>query len=306
MSQSTAKERQTMLKHLNSSEVTPERVVILGSGGFVGGTTQRLLEQNAVPVLGLARTDVDLLSPNAADALAGLLNETDSLVVVAANAPCKNAALLLENVHMMNTVCDAITSVKPAHIIYISSDAVYHDSTKPMSESGCAAPGSAHGAMHVAREQMLQASFDGPICILRPSLLYGANGPHNGYGPNVFRRKAAAGEDIVLFGEGEERRDHVFIDDVARIIHLCLMHQSQGILNVATGTVISFKEVAEAVVSLFDNPVSISGSPRSGPMPHNGYRAFDAAATMLAFADFTYTQPVVGFVKVHNESLEAN
>ena len=290
-----------MLEHLNRSKVTPERVVILGSGGFVGGTAQRLLEQNGVPVLGLARRDLELMSPNAGDTLARLLNETDSLVVVSANAPCKNAAMLLENVQMMNTVCDAIITTKPAHIIYISSDAVYHDSPNPMSEDACAAPESAHGAMHVAREQMLQASFDGPICILRPTLLYGAKDPHNGYGPNVFRRKAAAGEDIVLFGEGEERRDHVLIDDVAEIIHLCLMHQSQGILNIATGTVVSFKEVAEAVVSLFDNPVSISGSPRSGPMPHNGYRAFDAAATLMAFPDFTYTQPVQGFVKIHNE-----
>ena len=194
-----------MLEHLNRSEVTPERVVILGSGGFVGGTAQRLLEQNGVPVLGLARRDVDLMTPNAGDTLAELLNETDSLVVVSANAPCKNAAMLLENVQMMNTVCDAITTIEPAHIIYISSDAVYHDSPSPMSEDACAAPRSAHGAMHVAREQMLQTSFDGPICILRPSLLYGANDPHNGYGPNMFRRKAAAGEDIVLFGEGEER-----------------------------------------------------------------------------------------------------
>jgi hypothetical protein len=26
--------------------------------------------------------------------------------------------------------------------------------------------------------------------------------PHNGYGPNRFRRLAAAGQEIVLFGEG--------------------------------------------------------------------------------------------------------
>jgi nucleoside-diphosphate-sugar epimerase len=40
--------------------------------------------------------------------------------------------------------------------------------------------------------------------------------PHNGYGPNRFRRLAAAGQEIVLFGGGEERRDHVLVDDVAR------------------------------------------------------------------------------------------
>ena len=294
-----------MLDHLNELETSPERVVILGSGGFVGGTTLRLLEEKSVPVVGLGRNDVDLLSAGAAETLAELLKQTDSLVVVSANAPCKNATMLLENVQMMNAVCDAILKVKPAHLIYISSDAVYHDSPGPLSEESCAAPGSAHGAMHVAREQMLLASYDGPICILRPSLLYGSNDPHNGYGPNMFRRKAAAGEDIVLFGEGEERRDHVLINDVAEIIRRSLMHRSQGILNIATGTIISFKEVAEMVVSLFPTPVSISGSPRTSPMPHDGYRAFDPAATKKAFPDFTYSQPGAGIAQIHREMMEA-
>ena len=30
-----------------------------------------------------------------------------------------------------------------------------------------------------------------PVGILRPTLVYGANDPHNGYGPNRFRRLAA-------------------------------------------------------------------------------------------------------------------
>ena len=295
-----------MLEHLNNKESCPERVVILGAGGFVGGTAKQLLEKNGVPVLGLGRNDVNLTSANAAETLANLLKETDSLVVVSANAPCKNAAMLLENVQMMNAVCDAIIQVKPAHLIYISSDAVYHDSADPLNEDSCAAPGSAHGAMHVAREQMLLASYDGPTCFLRPSLLYGKNDPHNGYGPNMFRRKAAAGEDIVLFGEGEERRDHVLIDDVAEIIRRTLMHRSQGILNIATGTVISFREVAETVVALFEVPVAISGSPRSGLMPHDGYRPFDPAGTKVAFPDFAYTQPGNGIAKVHLEMMEAD
>ena len=47
------------------------------------------------------------------------------------------------------------------------------------------------------------------LAILRPTLIYGAGDPHNGYGPNRFRRLAATGKPIILFGEGEERRDHV-------------------------------------------------------------------------------------------------
>ena len=291
-----------MLEHLQ--ETTPERAVILGSGGFVGGTSRRWLEAKGVSVLGLARQDLDLEAHGAADQLAGILAGTDSLVVVSAKAPCKDEKMLEQNLRMMETVSAAIGRVKPAHVIYISSDAVYADDPNPLTEESLAEPGSLHGQMHMRREEMLRDAYGGPLCILRPSLLYGARDPHNGYGPNRFRRLAAAGEDIVLFGEGEERRDHVLIDDVAEIVRLCLMHRSQGVLNVATGDVASFRDIAERVVSHFEAPVTIKGSPRNGPMPHGGYRPFDAAATKQAFPGFAYTLLADGLAKAHHDMQE--
>jgi nucleoside-diphosphate-sugar epimerase len=190
---------------------------------------------------------------------------------------------------MMSAVCDAITSTPPAHVIYVSSDAVYADSDAPLTEASCAQPSSLHGAMHLTRELMLAQAFAGPLCLLRPTLIHGPNDPHNGYGPNRFRRLAEAGEPIVLFGNGEERRDHVFVDDVGEIIARVVQRRSTGVLNIATGTVHSFRDVADAIVANADRPPVIQTTQRVGPMPHNGYRAFDAAATYAAFPGFEYT-----------------
>jgi UDP-glucose 4-epimerase len=143
--------------------------------------------------------------------------------------------------------------------------------------------------MHLAREVALRSVLAVPIAMLRPTLIYGAADPHNGYGPNRFRRLAAAGSDIVLFGEGEERRDHVAIDDVAEVTLRVLLRGSRGALNIATGEVHSFRAVAEMTVALGPRRVTIKSSPRSGPMPHNGYRPFDIAACRAAFPDFRYT-----------------
>jgi UDP-glucose 4-epimerase len=253
------------------------------------------------PAVGVTRREVDLLQAGAADRLASLLQAEDAVVVIAARAPAKNTAMLVENVQMMQAVCSALEAKPVAHVVYVSSDAVYADSEAPLSESSCAEPGSLHGAMHLAREVMLRAVFDGPLCILRPTLLYGAEDSHNGYGPNSFRRLAAAGKDLVLFGEGEERRDHVFVDDVADIIVRVLTHRSSGKLNVASGTVTSFREIAEKVVELSGGKSSITGLPRKGPMPHNGYRAFDPTATSAAFPDFQYTSLSTGLVRARDD-----
>ena len=64
---------------------------------------------------------------------------------------------------------------------------------------------------------MLKMAVTVPIVVLRPSPLYGVADPHNGYGPNRFSRLAAQGGEITLFGEGEEKRDHVFVEDLGEI-----------------------------------------------------------------------------------------
>ncbi len=293
-----------MLEHLNAAPAAPFRVVILGAGGFVGGQAAARLEADGIPVLRLSRAEIDLLAQGAAEQLAGLLKSEDCLMVVSAVAPCKNTSMLADNIAMMRAVCAALEQVPVAHVIYISSDAVSSDSDGPLSEDSVTAPDNLHGIMHVVRELMLKSVVGGtPLAILRPSLLYGLDDPHNGYGPNSFRRLVAKGEDIILFGEGEERRDHVFIDDVAEIIRLVVLHKSRGALTVATGEVVSFKDMAEMVVAQFDAPVAIKGSPRRGPMPHNGYRPFDVSATREAFPEFSYTLPAEGIARVYAQMI---
>jgi UDP-glucose 4-epimerase len=143
--------------------------------------------------------------------------------------------------------------------------------------------------MHLARELMLKATVKAPLAVLRSTLIYGAGDPHNGYGPNRFRRLAAAREDIVLFGEGEERRDHVLIDDVAEIVCRVIERRSRGTLNIATGEVVSFRDLAERIAASVAPAVAVRGAPRQGAMPHGGYRPFDIAACRQAFPDFRYT-----------------
>jgi nucleoside-diphosphate-sugar epimerase len=278
-----------MLEHLNRKPQAPKRVVVMGAKGFVGGAVIARLSRDKVPVLPLGRPELDLLSAGAAGRLAGLLQPGDAFVAVSAIAPCKDSASLVQNMIMARAMVESLSRASVAHVVNISSDAVYADSAKPLTETSCAAPASLHGAMHLAREVMFQAEVRAPLAILRPSLLYGASDPHNGYGPNRFRRQAARGEPIMLFGEGEERRDHVFIDDVAEIVARVLSHKSKGVLNIATGEVHSFKSIAESVVRLSGKHAQIKGSPRVGLMPHNGYRPFDPRASREAFPDFRYT-----------------
>lgn len=272
-------------------------MVVIGAGGFVGGAIVERLRRDGVGVEGLTRKDVDLLASDAAERLAARLQDGDSVVAAAAIAPCKTPEMLKDNVVLATAIVRALARVTPAQVVNISSDAVFADEPVPLSETSPKAPGSYHGVMHLAREIIFTTEVKAPLAILRPTLIYGAKDPHNGYGPNQFRRKANRGEAIILFGKGEERRDHVAVDDVAEIVARVLAHRSRGSLNVASGTVTSFRDVAELATRLSGKRIEINGSERRGPMPHNGYRPFDVSATYVAFPDFKYQALADGMAK---------
>ena len=158
--------------------------------------------------------------------------------------------------------------------------------------------------MHLTRELILQNSVSTSLCLLRPTLIYGANDTHNGYGPNLFRNTLLEGKTIKLFGNGEELRDHVYIDDVVKIIISCTEKKANGILNIATGNVTSFYKIARMVMRDFKKKNRIVKLARNGPKPHGGYRAFSAALTKKSFPKFKYTSISAGIKKSYDEAIK--
>jgi nucleoside-diphosphate-sugar epimerase len=292
----------SMLHHQTSSPQQPTRAVVIGAGGFVGGAIVQQLENDNVPVLGITRKEVDLLQDGAAKKLAGLLRADDAVVFVSAIAPARNSAALMQNLGMAEQLIAALAAQPVAHLVYISSDAVYADDANPVTERSCRQPSSMHGMMHAARELMLKTEAKVPLAILRPSLLYGARDPHNGYGPNRFRRLAQKGEPITLFGEGEEQRDHVDMADVARLTLLVLAQRSRGDLNIATGISTSFRDIAELVVKLSGKSTEVRGTPRQNPITH---RHFDITECLKAFPQFRYTPLREGLERAAREQAGA-
>jgi nucleoside-diphosphate-sugar epimerase len=277
-----------MLTHSYSSEIKPSRVVVLGAGGFIGSEVINQLRAIKIPVLQLGRINVDLLTDSADALLSDLLEPNDVLIFISALAPCKDLRMLQANLKMADVVCKALQKKPLSHVIYVSSDAVYKDSLLPIVESSCAEPSGLHGVMHLTREIALKKSYAGPLAIVRPTLVYGLSDPHNGYGPNKFRRLAAKGESIILYGEGEELRDHVDVQDVATLICNIIFFRSSGIVNAVSGEVVSFRNLAEFVASEFSPQVLVKGSLRVGEMPHGGYRAFDNSTLLSAFPGFKF------------------
>jgi UDP-glucose 4-epimerase len=290
-----------MLTHQNATPTPPMRAVVVGAGGFVGSTIAKELARAKIPTLGLTREQVDLLAPSGTEALKTQLSSSDAVIFVSAIAPARNTMQLMANLRMAEAACAAFVAVPPAQLVYISSEAIYADDANPVTERSAVAPSTLHGMMHAARELMFRSEYRGPFACLRPTLIYGAADPHSGYGPNRFRRQAAKGEPISIFGDGEEKRDHVAVEDVARLTVRIVLYRSSGALNAVTGVATSFRDIARIVAAQFTPSAEVKPVPRPGPRPHLLHRFFDITDCHKSFPDFHFEPPASGLARVHRE-----
>jgi nucleoside-diphosphate-sugar epimerase len=280
------------LSHAHHSPHTPARVVVLGAGGFLG---RRLLDACAavgIATLALGSRDIDLADAAADVQLSARLRPQDALVFLAALTPDKgrDSATLLRNLAMARAICAASGTVALSHLIYVSSDAVYSFAEPLIAEETPAIPLDLYGAMHRTRELVLASEAKAPLAILRFTAVYGAGDTHNSYGPNRFLRQALKDGRIILFGNGEETRDHIYIDDAVALLLAVLRHGSTGLANLATGKSLTFRAVADLIAAKAaarsGKSVEVVPSARQNLATH---RHFDVSNLVRAFPAARFT-----------------
>jgi UDP-glucose 4-epimerase len=277
-----------VLIHNNPKSINPSRVVILGAGGFVGSQLVLRLQSEKIPILALSTKDLDLAADDAGEKLLKLLQPNDAVVVLAVEKPNKTMDVdaFLNNIKMAKNICWAVNRIECAQVVYFSSDAVYSFETEVITEKTLAAPTSVYGALHLAREILFRESITkAPLAILRSTQIYGVSANHNAYGPCKMCRSALKDAKIEIFGLGEERRDFIFIDDVVQLTLLVLRHCSAGLLNLATGQSISYKDLSSIIINVIGTPIAILFSERKQEISH---RVFEVANVEQAFSKFKF------------------
>lgn len=249
------------------------------------------LKKEKIPVMGVRSSEINLIEENSVEKLAGLLQKDDAVVFASALTPDKgkDAATMMKNLRMAMHVAAAIEKAPCAHLIYISSDAMFAEDTPPITESMPAGAGNLYGWMHVGRELIMDEAakkIKMPYLIIRPCPVYGAGDTHNGYGPNRFIRTSLQEKKIKLFGEGEEQRPHVYIDDVIAILFYALRKRTAGLIHAVPAPSVSFHKMAEMIAQLTNNGTVIEGSPRANPVTH---KHFDHSNLLKAFPEISLT-----------------
>jgi UDP-glucose 4-epimerase len=156
-------------------------------------------------------------------------------------------------------------------IVFSSSAAVYGEADHPVQEDDALKPQSPYAENKGEGEQMLLESGL-PVCILRYFNVYGpGQSPAYAGVITAFIRSALNGDDLVIYGSGEQVRDFVYVDDVARANIVAMESVASGkVFNIGSGTRTSIRELAEKVIQLTDSPSIIRhAEPRQGDIVYS-------------------------------------
>jgi UDP-glucose 4-epimerase len=151
-------------------------------------------------------------------------------------------------------VADAVRGAGGVRLVYASSAAVYGSpEALPLDEASACRPTSPYGLEKSIDEQyasLYRALYGVSALGLRYFNVYGprqdAASPYAGV-ISRFSANLAAGLPLVVFGDGEQTRDFVFVGDVARANVAALESRYQGVINVGTGKSVSLLGLIDAL-----------------------------------------------------------
>ena len=139
-----------------------------------------------------------------------------------------------------------------------SSAAVYGNlDTLPLNEEMIGNPSSFYGLTKLTTEHYLRIyheTFGLLYICYRYSNVFGPRQGNGGEGGviSIFAKAIVQGSPIIIYGDGKQTRDFIYVDDVVEANILGMQHQVTGIYNVSTG-------ISSSVNLLVDEFRNISG-----------------------------------------------
>jgi UDP-glucose 4-epimerase len=177
-------------------------------------------------------------------------------------------------------------------VVLASTSAVYgEDPTSPKRESLPPAPISPYAASKLATEGMAQlfsAAYGLETVALRYFNVYGPRQrPDSAYAAVIprFVDALSRGEQPVIYGDGEQTRDFVFVGDVARANRLAASTPGIGgqVFNVASGEAVTLNALLREIGAILGSDVQPVYAPaRPGDIRHS-LASIDAIRRALGF-----------------------
>ena len=270
-------------------------ILITGGAGFIGSNiANRLIDLgHSITIIDNESTGLKSNVPPKARYYKGSINSHDDLKLIFKNN--FDAVLhIAGQVSIINSFTDPIKDLhtntqgtlnilsmcikhKISRFIYASSMTLYDNNINPpFNEKTNCSPSSYYGITKLAAESYVHATsnrsdldFIFNVTSFRMFNVYGPNqsldNPYQGV-LGIFIGNVLRNEPITIFGDGNQTRDFIYIDDVVDAWVRALDNKATygKILNLGSGKELSINEISKKVIDIFgiDNKTQILYKPK--------------------------------------------
>lgn len=289
------------------NQLKGKNILITGGAGFIGSNlVDRLAPQNKVIVLdnlfsglpsnlGKSKAQITFVKGDILDKalLQDIVAEVEFIFHLAAHVgnirSIKEPDVDMEvNIKGTLNLLEACRQANIQRFVYSSSGAIFGECQYlPIDEEHPLNPESPYGVSKLAAEKYCFAFhkvYGLPTTALRYFNVYGPRQDSSQYANavSIFLSRTQQGKPLTIFGDGEQTRDFIFIDDVinANILAAAQPAAVGQIFNIATGQATSINQITEIIqqVSAKASPI-IYADARAGEVLHS--RATIAKAQKL-------------------------
>ena len=281
------------------------KVLITGGAGFVGSNlAHHLVTRNChVRVLdNLSAGQVDPQLPDAAELIVGDFNDP---VVMADSLKGVDAVVHLA---ALSGVMDSIVDPEPSFAINVvgtfqllqlarkagvkrlinasTGGALLGERTPPISESMAPSPLSPYGASKMAIEGYCSAfsgSYGLPCTTLRFSNLYGPRSAHKKSVVAAFIKMMVRGQPLMVYGDGTQRRDYLFVGDLVFGIEKALRSSDVGVFQLGSGGPTTLNRLIEALFAVSGERTKVQYEPARRGEVHTTWCDISKARGGLGF-----------------------
>jgi len=272
------------------------KVLVTGGAGFIGKHLVRYLlkKGNVVAIFdnfsNSEKSSISSLVDNDAKIIGDItklediteaMKDYDIVIHLAAKISVEESIknpseTFLINVDGIKNILLACKKNQVKKLIVASSAAVYGEGSPNIkcTEDSKINPTSPYGESKVIMEQEIKefiSKHNINCIILRFFNVYGVGqSPEYAGVITKFIKKIADNKPLEIFGDGMQTRDFVAIQDVVDSIYDAISNGKNGIYNIASGKVVTIKELAELMISMSGKDLDIQYvSPKKGDIKYS-------------------------------------
>ena len=254
-----------------------KRLFITGISGFIGTHlakegVKRGYEVSGLDIKPCSIDGADVIEANITDrdAVDNAIKDVDLVIHLAAVTASVEFTRMMKECHTTNVggfinVIDTSARAGCRRFIYASSSAVYTDKFSENAIIDIKKQGNHYAKSKLMNEMIAnsyESIFDMKTIGIRYFNTYGPFGTEKGEYANLintFIQCKLDGEPLVIYGDGSQRRDNIYIDDAVALTYEVLEKGTESVYNIGSGSDLSFREIAELIhkdgIKYADNPI---------------------------------------------------